>query len=151
MLTCCPLYCECRDRVGGAPLRVILPNCKQCSGNSGCLFLTRKVNVLAKHSLKRQNNSLLVFGVKIKCFYLHYKKVYLTKILTFQYELEILHDHVVPVPLAIRRRNQQQQQRRPSSEDFLEAMESKRNGIIRSNDQVSAKHQQRVKANSNFF
>jgi hypothetical protein len=40
----------------------------------------------------------------------------------FQYELEILHEHVAPVPLAIRRRNQQQ--RRPSSEDFLEAMEA---------------------------
>ena len=46
----------------------------------------------------------------------------------FQYELEILHEHVAPVPLAIRRRNQQQ--RRPSSEDFLEAMEAKRNGGI---------------------
>ena len=25
MLTCCKLYCECRDRVGSVPLRVILP------------------------------------------------------------------------------------------------------------------------------
>ena len=25
MLTCCQLYCECRDRVGSVPLRVILP------------------------------------------------------------------------------------------------------------------------------
>ena len=29
MLTCCQLYCECRNGVGGAPLRVILPKSKQ--------------------------------------------------------------------------------------------------------------------------
>jgi hypothetical protein len=46
----------------------------------------------------------------------------------------MLHEHVVPVPLNIRRRNPQQ--RRPSSEDFLEALEAKRNGIIRNGDQV---------------
>ncbi len=63
----------------------------------------------------------------------------------FQYELEILHEHVAPVPLAIRRRNQQQ--RRPSSEDFLEAMEAKRNGIIRNHADHVILHKLKTKFN----
>ena len=48
MLTFCQMYCECRDGVGGAPLRIILPMSNLYN------YLVIKIGLNRRFKLKNQ-------------------------------------------------------------------------------------------------